>query len=614
MSPYPRVEPATPDAPPGSHNPHDTTDDEDDDVDANRGTSSPYPSYKEEARHLETTSSSMSSARASFSDSSRRGRSSIERGRSAAVNRLAAMPLRPSKDNVTAMTEPSVKSSDKSTLSSTYYSKPRVEEDEAETDPSSPEAAAAPKYDSYGHKESGARGRQSFWSGLTNRPSSKPSQDPPATEPAHSDNGPSKKRGAWFSRGDKDPRMEDDVSALVAWLCSRPPTVTELQELEALSNACSASDPASKAAARALRKELKRTEEPESQKRAIRVWAFLMHHAQDPFARHVASKSFLEVFEHTVSNVKTSLEVKHNLLQVWAMYAHRHRLDRNLRSIAYSYNRVRPADMPEDGLPFDEHVALPELQSYSTGTEEGFPRQDDQGPAHASEGDFQSVGPAHQRRQSARKSFDPKTGGFISMDKEPRITQAPAQAPPPTQASHFSDDSSSIDAPDERIAARMEGLSITQSEAVPMTAQEREDAELARALELSKKDYEDSQIAPVLVTETVEKVSEPLDVLARRPPPPLPSVAAANAEQSFIPPPDSSSLASPPTSGQVAPVSASRSSQLDRQSYAYTGSGSSSRVSTPTQPTEKALGKRRAVSRHGSVDGDAVFGAYQPPY
>lgn len=612
MYPYPRGEPAAPDAPPSSHDPHDTTDDEDDNRDANRGTSSPYPSYKEEARHLETTSSSMSSARASFSDSSRRGGSSIERGRSAAINRLAAMSLRPSKDNVNAMTEPSVKSSDKSTLSSTYYSTPRFEEDEAETDPSSPEAVVAPKYDSYGHKESGARERQSFWSGLTNRPSTKPSQDPPAAEAAHPDTEPSKKRGAWFSRGDKDPRMEDDVSALVAWLCSRPPTVTELQELEALSNACSASDPASKAAARALRKELKRIEEPESQKRAIRVWSFLMHHAQDPFTRYVASKGFLEVLEHTVSNVKTSLEVKHNLLQVWAMYAYRHRLDRNLRSIAYSYNRVRPADMPEDGLSFDEHVALPELRSYSTGTEEGFPCQEAE--AASSEGDFQSDARVHQRRQSARKSFDPKTGGFISMDNEPRITHAPAQAPPPPQGSHFSDDSSSVDASDEHIAARMEGLSITQSEAVPMTAQEREDAELARALELSKKDYEDSQIAPVLVRETVKTVSEPLDALARRPPPPLPSATAANVEQSFIPPPDSSSLASPPTAGQAAPVSAPRSSHRDGQSCAYTSSGSSSRVPTPTQPTEKALGKRRAVSRHGSVDEDAVFGAYQPPY
>lgn len=119
-----------------------------------------------------------------------------------------------------------------------------------------------------------------------------------------------------------------------------------------LAQTAAQSDASAKEAARAIRKELK-WGEPDTQKRAVKIWAFLCFHSSDTFRQQIASKKFLEVIEHTVADPKVSLSVKEQLIEAWAILAYLYKDNADMNSVTKSYNKAKPNDKPRDGILVD---------------------------------------------------------------------------------------------------------------------------------------------------------------------------------------------------------------------------------------------------------------------
>lgn len=143
-----------------------------------------------------------------------------------------------------------------------------------------------------------------------------------------------------------------NLTAKIRWICSHPAMRDEVDAILSLAELVAQSEVASKEAARAVRKELK-WGSPESQQRAIRVWAMLMLYGADPFRLQVAQRRFLEILELVMTDPKTSLTVKENLLDLWGMFAYHFQKDSDLAVIAKAFNRIRPADCPKNGHPLN---------------------------------------------------------------------------------------------------------------------------------------------------------------------------------------------------------------------------------------------------------------------
>ncbi|CAO1635590.1 unnamed protein product [Jaminaea pallidilutea] len=158
-----------------------------------------------------------------------------------------------------------------------------------------------------------------------------------------------------------DRTSASDVTAKIGWLCSRPPAPEEMDQILSLCNTLAVSESDSKEAAKALRKEFK-WGTPDSQKRAVKVWAMLMLNSSDRFRMQVAHRRFLEVLESTMTDARTSLGVKERLLDAWGMLAYHYRKDHDLSVITKSYNKVRPMDRAQDGQPLD--LTHPVFASY----------------------------------------------------------------------------------------------------------------------------------------------------------------------------------------------------------------------------------------------------------
>jgi hypothetical protein len=139
------------------------------------------------------------------------------------------------------------------------------------------------------------------------------------------------------------------------WLCSDRASTSDWSHILSFADTLAISEEASKEACQALRREFK-LGEPESQKRAVKVWAVLFINSSDLFRLQAVKKSFLELLEHTVVDPKTSLRVKERLLDAWAMLAYQYQGVPQLSALTKSYNRVCPSDRAMNGEPLDlEH-------------------------------------------------------------------------------------------------------------------------------------------------------------------------------------------------------------------------------------------------------------------
>ncbi|PWN20939.1 hypothetical protein BCV69DRAFT_179314 [Microstroma glucosiphilum] len=148
---------------------------------------------------------------------------------------------------------------------------------------------------------------------------------------------------------------EGEVTAKIGWLCSDRASKSDWSHILSFADTLAISEEASKEACQALRREFK-LGEPESQKRAVKVWAVLFVNSSDLFRLQIVKKSFLEILEQTVIDPKTSLKVKERLLDAWAMLAYQYQGVPQLSALTKSYNRVCPSDRAMNGEPLDlEH-------------------------------------------------------------------------------------------------------------------------------------------------------------------------------------------------------------------------------------------------------------------
>ncbi|KAG0707207.1 hypothetical protein DFH29DRAFT_52722 [Suillus ampliporus] len=129
-------------------------------------------------------------------------------------------------------------------------------------------------------------------------------------------------------------------------------------ELEVCERA-SANEANAKEAVKALRREFKYAE-PKSQLSAARLWAIILRNASDIFLTQISSRKFIDVLEDVLTSSGTSPVVRERLMKVLAAAAfitssHRDRDRDGLRAL---WTRLKPADKPDVGIPFDTEDAM----------------------------------------------------------------------------------------------------------------------------------------------------------------------------------------------------------------------------------------------------------------
>lgn len=138
----------------------------------------------------------------------------------------------------------------------------------------------------------------------------------------------------------------------IAWLCSQDEQIWSQEMTKPLFDAVSRSEAASKEAAKALRKELK-SGANEQTYHAVKLWALFFRHTGDRFKLQLANKRFLEALEDLYSDKRTSTQTRGRLLVGWSMLAHESQSDADLQPITKMFNKMKPGEMPTNGVPLD---------------------------------------------------------------------------------------------------------------------------------------------------------------------------------------------------------------------------------------------------------------------
>jgi hypothetical protein len=124
----------------------------------------------------------------------------------------------------------------------------------------------------------------------------------------------------------------------------------------------SASEANAKEAVKALRREF-RYAEPSAQLSAARLWAIMLRNSSEIFMQQIMSRKFLETLEEVLTSSRTSPVVRERLMDVLAAVAYASgnknkdsRTDRDgFRGL---WRRLKPADKPDEGVPFDIDDAM----------------------------------------------------------------------------------------------------------------------------------------------------------------------------------------------------------------------------------------------------------------
>ncbi|KAG1803187.1 uncharacterized protein BJ212DRAFT_992086 [Suillus subaureus] len=137
-----------------------------------------------------------------------------------------------------------------------------------------------------------------------------------------------------------------------------------------VSERASATELNAKEAMKALRREFKYAE-PKSQLCAARLWAIMLRNASDIFLTQISSRNFIDTLGDVLTSSKTSPVVRERLMEVLAAAAFitssrpspspksgplpfslkdRNRYGDSFRAL---WTRLKPADKPDVGIPFD---------------------------------------------------------------------------------------------------------------------------------------------------------------------------------------------------------------------------------------------------------------------
>ncbi|KAH0834019.1 hypothetical protein J3R83DRAFT_11255 [Lanmaoa asiatica] len=129
----------------------------------------------------------------------------------------------------------------------------------------------------------------------------------------------------------------------------------------------SANEPNAKEAARALRREFKQVmyAEPKAQLAAARLWAIMLRNASDVFIQQISQRKFIEALEDVLTSPRTSPVVRERLMEVLAAAAfitssrsQSAGKEKDKDCFRALWCRLKPADKPEMGVPFDTDDAM----------------------------------------------------------------------------------------------------------------------------------------------------------------------------------------------------------------------------------------------------------------
>ncbi|KAI6158656.1 hypothetical protein EDD17DRAFT_1620975 [Pisolithus thermaeus] len=166
---------------------------------------------------------------------------------------------------------------------------------------------------------------------------------------------------------DRDRRDDDVVVAeltrLIGYL-----TATASEDWSIVLEVCeraSATEANAKEAAKALRREFKYAE-PKSQLAAARLWAIMLRNASDIFLAQISQRKFIETLEDVLTSSRTSPVVRERLMEVLAAAAYISSRsqpagkdkERDKEGFRGLWCRLKPADKPDCGVPFDTDDAM----------------------------------------------------------------------------------------------------------------------------------------------------------------------------------------------------------------------------------------------------------------
>ncbi|EGN94845.1 hypothetical protein SERLA73DRAFT_187914 [Serpula lacrymans var. lacrymans S7.3] len=122
----------------------------------------------------------------------------------------------------------------------------------------------------------------------------------------------------------------------------------------------SANESNAREAVKALRREFKYAE-PSAQLSAARLWAIMLRNASDMFLYQISSRKFVDTLEDVLSSSRTAPVVRERLMEVLAAAAFissSRGKDRDKDGFRHLWRRLKPADKPDEGIPFDTEDAM----------------------------------------------------------------------------------------------------------------------------------------------------------------------------------------------------------------------------------------------------------------
>ncbi|UZJ53062.1 hypothetical protein CBS101457_002382 [Exobasidium rhododendri] len=156
----------------------------------------------------------------------------------------------------------------------------------------------------------------------------------------------------WLNGTKAQKLTEESITSQLGLLCITEEDKWDWNHIAGVVDLIAHSEAASKEAARALRKEFKLGEE-EPRLRAIRLWVIICVRASDRFRLQVANKRFLESLEDLYTDKKGTTRIRGRLLVAWSMLADEYQQDQELSSITKMFNKIKPNDMPMNGMPLN---------------------------------------------------------------------------------------------------------------------------------------------------------------------------------------------------------------------------------------------------------------------
>ncbi|KAG6370719.1 hypothetical protein JVT61DRAFT_11105 [Boletus reticuloceps] len=165
---------------------------------------------------------------------------------------------------------------------------------------------------------------------------------------------------------DRDRREDDNGTAeltrMIGYL-----TATASEDWSIVLEVCeraSTNEANAKEAARALRREFKYAE-PKAQLAAARLWAIMLRNASDVFIQQISQRKFIDALEDVLTSPRTSPVVRERLMEVLAAAAfitssrfQSVGKDKDKDGFRALWCRLKPADKPDSGVPFDTEDAM----------------------------------------------------------------------------------------------------------------------------------------------------------------------------------------------------------------------------------------------------------------